>query len=192
MSTNEDAPFALTTARLVLRPPRDSMASAWTAYRNKNREHFAASGPRLDREIDDATSLQGIRSTVEQMTAGTSAVFWLFHRDDAGSPIVGDVSLTTIVRGVFRACYCGYRIDASFEGRGLMTEALEKVLAHAFDALEMHRVMANYMPTNERSGRVLRRLGFTVEVYARDYLFLDGAWRDHILASLVHDEPKMA
>lgn len=46
--------------------------------------------------------------------------------------------------------------------------------------------MANYVPTNERSGRLLRRLGFTVEGYARDYLFIDGAWRDHVLTSLTN------
>jgi len=34
--------------------------------------------------------------------------------------------------------------------------------------------------------RQLLRLGFTREGIARDYLFIDGAWRDHVLTSLTH------
>ena len=40
---------------------------------------------------------------------------------------------------------------------------------------------------NERSGRVLRKLGFAIEGYARDYLFLDNAWKDSVLASLTNE-----
>ena len=50
--------------------------------------------------------------------------------------------------------------------------------------------MANYIPHNERSGRLLRRLGFMVEGYARDYLFINGAWRDHILTALTNPNPR--
>lgn len=55
----------------------------------------------------------------------------------------------------------------------------------AFEALGLHRVMANYQPANERSGRFLRRLGFVPEGYARDYLYINGMWRDHILTSRI-------
>jgi ribosomal-protein-alanine N-acetyltransferase len=44
------------------------------------------------------------------------------------------------------------------------------------------------VPTNERSGRLLRRLGFVVEGYARDYLFIGGQFRDHVLTSLTHPD----
>jgi ribosomal-protein-alanine N-acetyltransferase len=46
--------------------------------------------------------------------------------------------------------------------------------------------MANYVPTNERSGRLLRRLGFVVEGYARDYLFIGGRFQDHVLTALTN------
>jgi ribosomal-protein-alanine N-acetyltransferase len=46
--------------------------------------------------------------------------------------------------------------------------------------------MANYRPENERSARVLERLGFEREGLAREYLFIDGAWRDHVLTSLLN------
>jgi ribosomal-protein-alanine N-acetyltransferase len=46
--------------------------------------------------------------------------------------------------------------------------------------------MANYMPHNRRSGNVLKRLGFVVEGYARDYLMINGKWEDHIFTSLIN------
>ena len=73
--------------------------------------------------------------------------------------------------------------------KGLMAEALERALRHVFEELELHRVEANYQPTNERSGRLLRRLGFVVEGYSRDYLFIDGAWRDHVRTALTRPDP---
>ena len=39
---------------------------------------------------------------------------------------------------------------------------------------------------NERSGSLLRRLGFAVEGYARDLLYLRGAWRDHVMTALLN------
>jgi ribosomal-protein-alanine N-acetyltransferase len=65
-----------------------------------------------------------------------------------------------------------------------MREALAALLPYVFDELGMHRVQANYQPVNERSARLLRCLGFVVEGYARDYLFIAGAWRDHVLTSI--------
>jgi ribosomal-protein-alanine N-acetyltransferase len=70
-----------------------------------------------------------------------------------------------------------------------MQEALTGAIAYVFDELRLHRIMANYMPINERSGRLLRRLGFVVEGYARDYLFIAGGWRDHVLTALVNPKP---
>lgn len=90
------------------------------------------------------------------------------------------------MRGVFQATYLGYQLDRAHVGNGLMQEALVAMIQYVFQELQLHRIMANYVPTNERSARLLRRLGFSVEGYARDYLFLDGVWKDHVLTSLPH------
>jgi ribosomal-protein-alanine N-acetyltransferase len=69
-----------------------------------------------------------------------------------------------------------------------MGEALQVAINYVFKELNMHRVMANYIPDNQRSGNVLKRLEFVVEGYARDYLLINGQWQDHILTSLTNKD----
>ena len=82
----------------------------------------------------------------------------------------------------------GYALDADMQGQGLMPEAVQAVIAFAFGPLNLHRIRACYLPTNERSGAALRRLGFVVEGYARDYLLIDGRWQDQILTGLINPD----
>jgi ribosomal-protein-alanine N-acetyltransferase len=102
------------------------------------------------------------------------------------APILGTCNYTNIVRGPFQACHLGYQVARDREGQGLMAEALRATNAYAFETLRLHRIMANHRPENERSARLLERLGFAREGVAKDYLFIDGAWRDHVLTSLTH------
>ncbi|WP_416995596.1 hypothetical protein [Aeromonas salmonicida] len=37
-----------------------------------------------------------------------------------------------------------------------------------------------------RSGTLLEHLGFEREGYARDYLMINGRWKDHILTALIN------
>ena len=54
-----------------------------------------------------------------------------------------------------------------------------------FDDYGLHRVMANHMPHNDRSSRVLERCGFVREGFAKAYLKIAGRWEDHVLTALV-------
>ncbi|MFP1591176.1 ribosomal protein S5-alanine N-acetyltransferase [Escherichia coli] len=69
-------------------------------------------------------------------------------------------------------------------GKGLMFEALTAAIRYMQRTQHIHRIMANYMPHNKRSGDLLARLGFEKEGYAKDYLLIDGQWRDHVLTAL--------
>lgn len=101
--------------------------------------------------------------------------------------IIGNVNFSNFVRGAAHFCHLGYNVAQTAQGQGYMTEAVRAAIDYVFSELGMHRVMANYMPHNQPSGRLLRRLGFVVEGYARDYLLIDGCWQDHILTSLVNE-----
>ncbi len=103
---------------------------------------------------------------------------------------IGQANLSNIQRGPFQAATLGYHIDGALEGRGLMREALELTMAYAFGPLGLNRVMANYIPGNDRSASLLGRLGFVEEGYACNYLFIDDAWRDHVLTACVNPRPR--
>ena len=71
---------------------------------------------------------------------------------------------------------------------GLMTEALRLAIDYMFKERNLHRIMANYMQSNSRSGRILEKLGFAIDGRAKEYLQINGRWEDHVMTSLVNKE----
>ena len=112
----------------------------------------------------------------------------MISKESSNDGVIGICNFTQIFRGPFQACYLGYNISAGHEGKGLMSEALKKAIQYMFEKQKIHRIMANYMPSNEKSARLLSKLGFTIEGFAKDYLFINGKWEDHTLTSLINQQ----
>jgi ribosomal-protein-alanine N-acetyltransferase len=176
------------TARLALRLARPGMQAAMASFLEKN---FAGhldrwSPPPAPEFFTEAFWAERLAIAVQEFQADRAVRFVLQPRGPESGPILGTCNYTNIVRGAFHACHLGYQVARAQQGRGLMSEALRAANAFMFDAMRMHRIMANYRPENDRSRRLLERLGFVREGLARDYLFIDGAWRDHVLTSLTN------
>ena len=103
--------------------------------------------------------------------------FLIVHRQDRA--LVGVVEISNIVRGVFESACLGYYAFEPYQGKGLMREGLSLVIDHAFRNLKLHRLEANIQPENERSVRLVRGSGFSLEGYSRRFLKISGRWRDH-------------
>ncbi|MEV0368776.1 GNAT family N-acetyltransferase [Streptomyces sp. NPDC050636] len=105
--------------------------------------------------------------------------------------IAGFLTINNIVHGGFRCGAIGYGGFAHAAGRGLMSEGLRLVLHHAFEVLGLHRLEANIQPGNAQSIALVKRAGFRLEGFSPDFLFIDGAWRDHerwaITSEMVHE-----
>ncbi|MFI1868392.1 GNAT family N-acetyltransferase [Streptomyces jumonjinensis] len=93
--------------------------------------------------------------------------------------IAGFINVNNIVAGAFRCGALGYGAFAHAAGRGLMGEGLGLVVRHAFGPMGLHRLEANIQPRNTASIGLVRAAGFRLEGFSPDFLFIDGAWRDH-------------
>lgn len=107
----------------------------------------------------------------------TKAGFLVCERESGR--IAGFVNINNIVGGGFRCGAVGYGAFAHSVGRGLMGEGLGLVLRHAFGPMGLHRLEANIQPANAASIGLVRGAGFRLEGFSPDFLFIDGAWRDH-------------
>jgi ribosomal-protein-alanine N-acetyltransferase len=108
-------------------------------------------------------------------------------RSDTGE-ITGVFTVSQIVRGAFQSAYLGYYAHERHAGQGLMREALEQVLDHAFGPLGLHRIEANIQPGNAPSIALARGAGFRLEGFSPRYLLIGGQWRDHERYAITADE----
>mgnify|MGYP000853275354 CR=1 FL=1 len=179
----------ITTPRICLALYGPDDASRLRDHVGRNEPHLARWSPaHPEGYVTHAYWEARGQKNLEEAAIGKAYRFAITWLDEKGGPVLGMIALTDIARGPQQCANLGYGLDEREQGKGIMSEAVKAVCAWAFDELRLHRVTASYMPANERSSRVLRRAGFAVVGYARDYLFINGAWRDHVLTALV--DPK--
>lgn len=175
-----DPNVTLRTERLVLCLPGPTAARALVRFYRENEAHLAPWAPQHPEGF--YTELyweQRLERSRKNYAAGRSANFILF--EPGSKDALGTINLSDIIRGPLQGANLGYNLAASAEGRGLMTEALTAVIAHAFGPLNLHRLSAGYKPDNDRSAKVLARQGFRIIGTAKDYLYIAGRWTDHVL-----------
>jgi ribosomal-protein-alanine N-acetyltransferase len=171
----------LLTARLRIELAAPEHAALHAAFFARNREHFARWDPPRGRVDSAPYWSRALAASLADFDAGRAVALVALPREQPADLLLARVNFTQIARGAFHSCMLGFAVDREFEGRGLMHEALAASIDWLFEAMNLHRVQASHRPENLRSARLLARLRFVPEGLARDYLFIDGAWRDHVV-----------
>lgn len=179
----------LTTARLTLRPATADDADSTWAYRR-----LPAVGEWLVGVPGTRAGYRGLFTRPDRLAA--TVVIERGHGRDAR--VVGDVVLRREdaraqddvreqARG--RQAEVGAVLDPEHSGRGYATEALRGLLGHCFTDGGLHRVVARCFLADERSRRLVERVGMRREAHAvRDVLHRSGRWRDSVTYAVLADE----
>jgi len=92
-------------------------------------------------------------------------------------------------RPEIKARELGYSLAEDYWGLGLMTEAGRAVIDYGFSAMDLQVISIETAPDNERSQRVIEKLGFKFEGCLRDsYLTIDDKVRDTFVYSILRSE----
>ncbi|AUQ24495.1 GNAT family N-acetyltransferase [Dickeya zeae] len=185
MSTEKAKLFS--TARTDVYRLTEDFSEQLQCFLIENRENFAPFEPL---RTEDYFSLENIRQRIidSQPDFKAQKCLLLVFTVKGEDKIIGSINFTNFVYGVFQAGYLGFSIDKSYQGKGLMREALQSAIAYVHENYGLHRIMANHLPDNIRSQNILASLGFEREGFAKSYLKINGKWQDHVLNSYITAE----
>jgi ribosomal-protein-alanine N-acetyltransferase len=168
---------------LKLRAPQLADYPAWAALRQESRAHLTRWEPDwLDKDV----SIEAYRARIrlqERLHRGGAALS-LFTCLASSGDLVGGVTLSDIRYHASHSATIGYWIGERYLRRGYGLQSISAVVAYAFETMRLNRVEAACQPGNSASSALLEKAGFREEGYACDFLFINGAWRDHLLFAI--------
>ncbi|PQA87537.1 GNAT family N-acetyltransferase [Hyphococcus luteus] len=156
---------------------------AWAALRDESRAHLTEWEEAWTPEQASLSAFKRrLRLYDRDRRRGGGLYLLAFRIGDHA--LIGGATLSNIRYGASRSALLGYWVGAPYAQRGYGTAAVKAIAAHAFDAIELNRLTAACQPGNIASQKLLERCGFLREGLARDYLMINGAWRDHVIYAL--------
>lgn len=146
----------VTTARLLLRGWRESDRDPFAAM-NADPEVARYLPTPLDRASSDALVDRMVAHWVEHGFG-----LWAVERHDDGAFL----GFTGLYRPAFEAHFTpavevGWRLAREAWGQGFATEAARAALEFGFETIGLAEIVSFTVPDNERSRRVMERLGMT-------------------------------
>lgn len=125
-----------------------------------------------------------IRMLLRQMDNNTCLPFVI----EENGIIVGQLNVANILFGSVSSCVIGYWVAPEVAGRGITPTAVALVCDYLFNVVGIHRIEIDIRPENLSSLRVVEKLGFRYEGLKERYIHINGAWRDHYIFALTHEE----
>jgi RimJ/RimL family protein N-acetyltransferase len=182
MADSADNTPVLTTERLRMRPPCErDVDDVYEIYSDLHALKYFAREPLEDRE-------DAVRMVAENfsMAEDLLARFWAICLKDSDR-MIGTFTLFHISENNRRA-EVGYILKRAAWGKGYATEALQRMIRHCFDDLELGRLEADVDPQNHGSLSLLDRCGFEREGYFRKRWFIRENWYDSVMFGLINPD----
>jgi len=172
----------ITTPRVVLRwISENDIDGLYDVFSDPQVMRYWSTGPLPDRQA--AAKMQ--REIADGNVKETMMKWGLALRES--DSLIGTTTLFNLNLDNGRA-EIGYAMGRAYWGKGYMHEALEALVSHAFEVLQMRRLEADVDPRNTASIRTLERLGFQREGFLRERWHVEGEIQDALFYGLLRRE----
>jgi [ribosomal protein S5]-alanine N-acetyltransferase len=142
---------------------------------------WEATNPRGPMSFDVRGS---IRSLLGNARSGLGLPFIIEYEGQ----LAGQLNVSSIAWGSVSSATIGYWVAERFAGKSVTPTAVALATDYCLFQLGLHRMEICIRPENEPSLRVVEKLGFRYEGLRRNFIHINGAWRDHFCFALVSDE----
>jgi len=169
----------LETTRLILRKvTMDDVQDMFAYSSDEEVTRFLRWGPHRTQEETECT----MREVLREYEDGKDGPWGIEYRQTGR--VVGSIHLMAISAQHSKA-EIGFVLSRSFWNRGLMSEALTRVLEYSFESIGLNRIEGFCLLDNRAGIRVLEKVGMKQEGVLREYVFQKGAFRDFGVYSML-------
>lgn len=158
-------------------------AAAHAALVQKNLHRLQRWLPFVTPDFDEARARELINRYLKRLAEDEAMLLGIFYQNE----FAGWIAFREWIRRN-QTTEIGYWIGEEFEGKGLITKAVQAMIRYAFTELGMNRVEILMEVENVRSAAVPERLGFTMEGVKRQGFWVHGQPRDVYVYALLKDE----
>lgn len=175
--------------RIYLRPPKRKDALKWQKLRLSSKEFLIPWEPSWDAySCTRRAYMRYLKNSYYLANLDRAYSFLIFSKKE--NNLLGGINIGSVKRGVSQSASIGYWIGKEHARKGYMYEAINILLPSLFIDLRLNRIEAATLEENSASRQLLKKIGFKKEGLLRQYLKINGNWRDHILYSYLNDEMK--
>lgn len=168
----------LTSVRLTIRPFRLEDAPTLADYRS-DPDVARYQGWSTPFPVEEAERM--VAAMTDPAEPG-----WFQYAVDLGGTMIGDIGVDTHEN--LMQADLGYTFAPEHQGHGYATEAVQRMVRHLFTDRGLHRVSAECDARNERSAKLLTRLGFRQEGHRVEHSWIKGEWTDDLLFGMLAED----
>jgi ribosomal-protein-alanine N-acetyltransferase len=176
--------FSLTHGDVTLRLLRQRDAKTLEALILGNREWlrpWEATNPFGPNSFDIKNMVKGLIRQLDDQS-GLPCVI------EYQGEVVGQLNVANILYGSVSSAVIGYWVVPEVAGKGGTPTSVALIADYLFNVVGLHRAEIDIRPENIASLRVVQKLGFRYEGLKERYIHINGAWRDHFVFALTHEE----
>jgi ribosomal-protein-alanine N-acetyltransferase len=192
-------PVVLRAGAVVLRPMRKDDSADWFATREGDAQWLRPwEATKPPGSLETVPGFAAMVSRNRRLARVPTMLPWLLAWDEGWPdhpsprperlPLIGQLTVSCITFGSAMSCSMGYWVGSRYAGRGVTPTAVAIAADYCFQVLRLHRIEICIRPENEKSLRVVSKLGLIEEGLRPRFLHIDGQWRDHRVFRLLSDD----